>query len=83
MPFHRRDHELARIAPRRVLEIGLPLTPPTLFPRLGRVLDWALQAPLVGKPAGSFERADAFGAREIVPGADVPSALAWLGLHGA
>jgi hypothetical protein len=46
--FHRRDRELAGIAPRRLLEIGLPLTPPTLFPSWGKVLDWALQAPRVG-----------------------------------
>jgi len=33
--FHRCDHEPARIAPRRILVIGLPLTPPTRTPQTG------------------------------------------------
>jgi len=54
--FHRRDRELAGITPRRVLVIGLPLTPPTLFPRLGRVFELGLASAPRGLPPRGASR---------------------------
>ena len=62
--FHRRDEESAEGLLLLPFRIGLPLTPPTRFPRLGETcFGWALQAPARGNPAKAFERASTFFAR--------------------